>query len=169
MDSLGTDWLDRRNNGEEVCTFLDLKKACDTVSHDKVLRKMETYGFRGIVLDWSKNYILTRQQCKSRFMNVPQGPPVVGPEMFIMYINAIGWVSNILKFVLFTDDTYFLFWCRIAATFGSAQTNKLKKVVDTNKLSLNLNKTNFMLFGNQKRNIEVKISIERRHRESKWN
>ena len=58
-----------------VGLFVDLKKVLDTANHDILIRNMEKYGFRGIVLNWLKSYILNRQQFvqinqdKSRLMN----------------------------------------------------------------------------------------------------
>uniref|UniRef100_A0AAX7V8P7 Reverse transcriptase domain-containing protein n=1 Tax=Astatotilapia calliptera TaxID=8154 RepID=A0AAX7V8P7_ASTCA len=97
--------------------FLDLKKAFDTVNHEILLKKLEKYGFRGVVLEWLKSYVGNRQQYvqineyKSNLMDIACGVPqgsVLGPKMFIMYLNDICRVSEILKFVIFADDTNIL-------------------------------------------------------------
>ena len=83
---------------------------------------------------------------------VPQGS-IVGPKLFIMYINDICEVSNILKYVIFADDT--TIFCsddclqRLMEKV-TVELGKLKMWFDVNKLSLNLNKTKFMIFGNRK-------------------
>lgn len=87
---------------------------------------------------------------------------MLGPKLFILYINDICSVSKLLKMVLFADDTN---------TFCSGENlqqlvkdvtkemNKLKIWFDRNKL-LNLNKTTIMLFGNCNMNIQVNIQID---------
>lgn len=70
---------------------------------------------------------------------VPQG---LRPQLFIMYINDVCDVSKILHCVLFADDT------------------SPKKWFDINKLSLNLSKTKFIIFGNCKINKMVKLKFE---------
>uniref|UniRef100_A0A672FS48 Reverse transcriptase domain-containing protein n=1 Tax=Salarias fasciatus TaxID=181472 RepID=A0A672FS48_SALFA len=155
-----------------IGVFIDLKKTFDTIDHDIVLRQMEQYGIRGIVLDWLRNYIKNRQQFvqlkdfKSPELNITYGVPqgsVLGPKLFIMYINDIGKVSDILSPVVFADDTNI--FCtgddlQQMMDIVSQELSKLKSWFNRNKLSLNSEKTKFMLFGNQKNNIKVKLMID---------
>ena len=92
----------------------DLKKAFDSVDHDVLLKKLEIYGIRGTTNEWIRSYLNSRKQyisidsSVSNVLNVSCGVPqgsVLGPQLLIMYINDICNGSDILKFILFADDT----------------------------------------------------------------
>lgn len=160
------------NQQHAIGIFIDLKKAFDTINHNILLYKLEKIGIRGTPLDWIKSYLDRRQQfvklgnhsstCLDIVCGVPQGS-VLGPKLFILYINDICQVSKLLSMVLFADDTNV--FCSGDNIYKlqediNEELNKLKLWFDWNKLSLNVSKTKFMLFGKFRLNTQVQIVID---------
>lgn len=155
-----------------VGIFIDLKKAFDTIDHEILIKKMDIYGVRGVAHKWLQSYIQNRKQyvqlgshkstCSNITFGVPQGS-VLGPKLFILYINDIVKVSDVLKFIVFADDTNI--FCsgedlQQVLDVVKYEMLKLKCWFNSNKLSLNLNKTKFMIFGNRKINTTVYMEID---------
>ena len=147
------------NQGVYSCgVFIDLKKAFDTVDHDTLLDKLNFYGFRGLINQWFSSYLNDRSQTTqiadhisnkaSISFGVPQGS-VLGPLLFLLYVNDIHQCSTKLKFYLFADDTNILFAkknLKVIKTIVNTELCKLYDWLTSNKLTLNISKSNFVIF-----------------------
>lgn len=151
--------------------FLDLSKAFDTLDHDILLQKLAFYGVKGLSLEWFKSYLTGRSQfvefngtqssTKELITGVPQGS-ILGPLLFIIYMNDVHVTSDKLNLILFADDTTTSSsMCSFASNKNSttqyvasainAELDKLSDWLSVNKLSLNAEKTKFIIFRNPQR------------------
>jgi len=126
---------------------------------------LEIYGIRGTPLKWFTSYLSQcQQQVKCNGMlstlkfikyGVPQGS-ILGPLLFLIYINDLPNVSSILHIVLFADDTNaFTSHKSLDTLFQIAnhELNKLSNWFKANRLSLNLEKTNYIIFTSHRKSI----------------
>ena len=156
-----------------VGVFIDLKKAFDTVDHDILCKKLHVYGLRGVAQEWIQSYLENRKQfvsfnnCHPEIINVSCGVPqgsILGPELVIMYINDICKVSQVFRYILFAEDTNLLCCDR--------DLNELVRVINggleqlqtwfyVNRLSLNISKTNYIIFGNRRITADICYRINK--------
>lgn len=147
------------NEGKSVIgVFMDLSKAFDSLSHDILLQKMQHYGIKGLSLKWFQSYLLHRQQFtvynshNSSFGNINTGVPqgsILGPLLFLIYINDIVNSCHECDCILYADDTSLLASHNdIEALVESLNTSlaHISAWFKCNKLSLNTSKTQCVLF-----------------------
>ena len=142
-----------------VGMYFDLQKAFDTVDHKILLEKLYNCGIRGIVHDWFQNYLSNRKQfvsinnIDSNLGNINCGVPqgsVLGPLLFLIYVNDIANASPNSNIRLFADDTnVFVYGKSLIETNLKAEgvVKELNQWFLANKLSLSIDKTCYSIFG----------------------
>lgn len=174
--------LQAQGNGRySISVFLDLKKAFDTLDHSILLNKLKRYGIKNVKYDWFNSYLSNRCQftvvnnVRSSVSNISTGVPqgsILGPLLFLTYINDIVESSSLLKFILFADDTNLTLSGSNLKNISLIINEELNKVaiwLQSNKLSLNINKTHYIVFAGNKQNdysINLKISNKNLERSS---
>lgn len=150
------EFLNRKESAAAV--FCDLSKAFDCVNHDILLSKLECYGFRGAVWDWFKSYLSGRRQrvvlsgvysgSLPIDCGVPQGS-VLGPLLFLLYVNDLSYLQIQGKIFQFADDTT-IYWhhpdTEMLGTLMASDLAMVREWCASNKLVFNAGKTNVMGF-----------------------
>jgi hypothetical protein len=177
LNSMISGW--RRSLGEKkfnISVFLDLSKAFDTVNHSLLLEKLQFYNFSNSSLSLFKNYLSNRftitklnnslSKKEKTTIGVPQGS-ILGPLLFIIFINDIGFLNLSSTLHLFADDTTISFSHAHSDTLVHKLTEDLNIICNWlkhNRLILNLAKTNAILFNysshNQIKSNTLNLSID---------
>jgi len=171
--------LDKRVHTTGI--FIDLTKAYDVLNHELLLEKLSSHGIKGTTNSWFRSYLTNRRQFieinksdssnvmvnryRSSSMEIKQGVPqglVLGPLLFLLYINDLPLNIHGANLVMFADDNNVLM---MDSDVGALQ-NKINRVTaeleiwfNRNDLVINASKTGVMSFYNRQTSFLVKPQV----------
>ena len=170
------------NNGlTSIAVYIDLRKAFDTVNHHLLINKVRNLGVEGSNLSWIENYLENRTQCTlannicskktAITCGVPQGS-VLGPLLFLIYVNDMKSVLQHSRHYLYADDTVIYFsGDNINDVVNKLQTDlsKFGTWCESNKLTVNTKKSNFVVYGTMTKvskvqNLDLRLNGDRLNR-----
>ena len=149
--------MDAKNH--TIALFLDIKKAFDSINHSILLSKLYHIGVRGPAYTWFNSYLSMRSQyvnlngASSERLSISTGVPqgsVLGPLLFLIFIDDLSRVSSCLRTILFADDTTLFYSGPNIGELTEIFNRELVKIsswLNANKLLINVTKTNYMIFG----------------------
>ena len=151
-----TEQFDCDNDILGIC--INVSKAFDSLSHKILLDKLYAFDFRGIAYKWLKSYLNDRYQFvqigkdKSTLKQIISGVmqrSILGPLMFLVYINDLPLISHDSRFILFADDTTCLTPCLRNTDIQTLINNESSLIVNwlaSNHLALNVSKCKYTFF-----------------------
>ena len=152
--------------------FVDLEKAFDTVNHKILLTKLNHYGINGISNSWLTSYLSDRTQSvsldgeKSDILKISCGVPqgsILGPLLFLIYINDMHCALKESTVHHFADDTNLLYSHKDPDHIKKVMNKELKALYEwlcANRLSLNVSKTEFLVFRPPKKGLKNRMLLE---------
>ena len=154
-----------------IGVFLDFSKAFDTVNHNILLKKLNHYGIRGVANKWIASYLENRKQfctfntqsskMETITCGVPQGS-ILGPLLFLIYINDLGTISEKLTSILFADDSNLFAEGSNLKNLQDVVNSEIPTLVNwlqSNRLSLNIKKTHVMVFGRLSEEAKKQVAV----------
>ena len=156
------EWLYYINKGYCVdVIYLDFAKAFDSVSHLKLLQVLASFGIKGKLYDWFNCYLSNRKQFVSIgnvnsstidvISGVPQGS-VLGPILFLIYINDISEIPINMSVKVFADDSKLYLPYEVTNFDPNLIQNDLNKINDwacSKQLTLSYNKCLALYLGHR--------------------
>ena len=157
-----------------IAIYLDLSKAFDILNPKIMIEKLKYYGVSDSAIAWFASYLSKRphyvalgndkSETKINSLGVPQGS-ILGPLLFIIYVNDLSCSTNFFDFIQYADDTTLINTCTDFQNLNSfaiinEEIDKVCKWLNNNKLSLNATKTKFMIFHNLNKKIAIIPSIK---------
>ena len=160
------------DTGQFACgVFIDLQKAFDTVNHNILLGKLSYYGIRGVALHWFQSYLSMRNQHvnisgvlsqnSDICYGVPQGS-VLGPLLFLIYINDLNKAIRFSAVHHFADDTNLLYINKSLKKINQHVNHDLQLLchwLRANKISLNVDKTELVIFRSKTNKIKKHLNF----------
>jgi hypothetical protein len=162
--------MDKMNTPINI--FLDLSKAFDTLDHKILIQKLEYYGIKGTALKLMESYLTNRKQyveihdTKSDILTLTTGVPqgsILGPLLFIIYINDIAQASKLFDFIIYADDTTLSTTLETVVNKDNASNSDINLNIElanvsnwlcANKLSLNVAKCKYIIFHTPKKKVK---------------
>ena len=173
---VGTILKNQEENKLTLGVFIDLSKAFDTLSHEILLQKLSKYGIRGIPLKWFDSYLKERKMRVK--LNTDKGTPsystyhpltygtpqgsCLGPLLFLIFINDLHYSVIHGTSILFADDTTLLHSHQDLDQLKILVEEDLTRLMDwfkANKLTLNIGKTDCLLFNFRNKPQQLTINI----------
>ena len=152
--------------------FIDLEKAFDTVNHKILLKKLEHYGIRGLANCWLSDYLTSRKQRVkigdkfSKYQRITCGVPqgsILGPLLFLVYINDMHKAVRFSTLYHFADDTNLLYSHKNEKLLRKNINTDLKLIFQwlcANRLSLNVDKTEFIIFKSSRNKLKERMTLK---------